>query len=61
MRSKVALGGHLAALVEVRLSFLAQMIREPQLVELYFVAGKLNDDNTIELQMIDIELRPFTS
>jgi hypothetical protein len=37
------------------------LIGRGQLVELYFVAGKLNDDDTIELQLIDIELRPSTS
>ena len=26
--------------------------------QIYFVAGKLNDDDTIELQTIEIELRP---
>jgi hypothetical protein len=34
------------------------LIGRGHLVRLYFVAGKLNDDNTIELQTIDIELWP---
>ena len=34
------------------------LIGQGNLVKLYFVAGKLNDDNTVELQTIDIELWP---
>ena len=34
------------------------LIGRGRLVQLYFVAGRLNDDNVIELQAIDIETWP---